>query len=141
MLIGRISDRCARVPRIASSDAFCSSIVLMLICIMLMLIVSQFSMILSSPILRSISAGSSAANIAAGCGNGMPPGAAVPAGATGAANPGIAMPSGFHMRCMKSSASCGENGNPPAARVGWIRMVGIAGHGPFSFYASVAAPE
>ena len=71
-------------------------------------------MMRSSAILRSISAGSSAANIAAGIGNGMPgcaPGAPAARAPAGAANPGIAMPSGFHIRCMNSSASCGENGN------------------------------
>src|SRR5450631_958804 len=77
---------------------------------------SQFSMIVSSPIFLSISAGSSVANIAAGLGNGMPAGAA-PA-VDGGVNPGIGMPNGFHIRCMNSSACCGVNGSDDASDMG-----------------------
>src|SRR5450631_878047 len=72
---------------------------------------SQFSMIVSSPIFLSISAGSSVANIAAGFGNGMLAGAAPAFGA----NPGIGMPNGFHILCMNSSACCGVKGNDDAS--------------------------
>ncbi|MBK7081768.1 MAG: hypothetical protein IPH55_13820 [Betaproteobacteria bacterium] len=74
----------------------------------------------SSSIFRCTSFGSIAANIAAGCGNGSPPGIpASPAAAPGApgatapgANPGTGTPNGFHIFCMKSRASCGVNGMP-----------------------------
>ena len=87
----------------------------MLICIIERLIASQFSTTRSSPILRSTSAGSSAANIIAGFGNGMPgipalaPGtpAGAPAGIPGIPNPGIGTPNGFHIFCMNSSACWG----------------------------------
>ena len=93
----------------------------MLICIIERLIASQFSTTRSSPILRSTSAGSSAANIIAGFGNGRPagaPGAAAgPAAAgppvpgrpamPGSPKPGIGTPNGFHILCMNSSACCG----------------------------------
>src|SRR6266496_2544165 len=100
-------------PRNASSETFCSSIVLMLICIRLRLICNQPSITLRSPILRSTSAGSSVANIAAGLGNGRPLACAVAgvAGAPGTPKPGMGIPNGFHIFCMKSIASCGENGN------------------------------
>src|SRR5579864_97814 len=98
------------------------------------LILSQFSMTLSSPIRRSTSAGSSAANIAAGLGNGSIPGimpgsafdatdwggALASAGdsAAGAtaplAEPGIVIANGFHIRCMKAIASCAEKAGGPA---------------------------
>src|SRR5438067_3911490 len=83
----------------------------MLICVMLRLICSQPSITLSSLILRSTSAGSSAANIAAGFGNGIPPGTL--AVGSGAPKPGIGMPNGFHIFCMNAIASCGENGGVP----------------------------
>ncbi|MBK6395650.1 MAG: hypothetical protein IPF73_13955 [Betaproteobacteria bacterium] len=87
----------------------------MLICIIDRLIASQFSITRSSPILRSTSAGSSAANIIAGFGNGMPgmpaPPCGAPAGAAcgipGIPKPGIGTPKGFHIFCMNSSACCG----------------------------------
>ncbi len=100
-------------------------------------------MMRSSPILRSISAGSSAANIAAGLGNGSMPGIippisawngdAVPDSAGGdsvcagaadcgaegatapAVDPGIGIANGFHIRCMNAIASCAENGGAPPA--------------------------
>src|SRR5436190_8470154 len=115
----------------------------MLICVMLRLIDSQFSMIRSSSILRSISTGSSAANIAAGFGNGIMPGIMLPiiacsagakdcaavlpvggaASAEGAsvgvtaplAEPGIASANGFHIFCMNAIASSAENGMVPLA--------------------------
>src|SRR6185369_16217281 len=98
----------ACAARSASSEAFCNSIVLMLICMRWSDIVSQPSITFNSPILRSISAGSSVAYIAAGFGNGMPPGCA-PDGTPGNPKPGIGTPNGFHIFCMNSSASCGAN--------------------------------
>ena len=103
--------RCADAR--ASSEAFCSSSVLMLICIIERLIASQFSMTLSSAILRSISAGSSAANIAAGLGKPMPGGAGVSRRGAGQAEAGHrARPADSTSGCRKASASCGVNGNP-----------------------------
>src|SRR5439155_2247184 len=93
----------AAPARSASSDAFCSSSVLMLICMKLRLIVNQFSMTRSSPIFLSISVGSRVANIVSGLGNG---GAA---GAIPGADGGINRPKGFHIFCMNSSACCGVN--------------------------------
>src|SRR4029079_13021874 len=90
-------------------------------------------------IFRSISTGSSAANIAAGFGNGIMPGITPPiiawsAGAScdddsegraavvgdgafaGAGAPvGIASANGFHIFCMKAIASSAENGIVPLA--------------------------
>src|SRR6266540_1031150 len=107
--LGAGSDAAAAPACSASSDAFCSSIVLMLICMKLRLIVSQFSMTRSSPIFLSISAGSSVANIASGFGNGAAAGATP--GAGGGITPGIDRPKGFHIFCMNSSACCGVNGD------------------------------
>src|SRR5207253_1783297 len=87
----------------ASSDAFCSSRVLMLICMKFWLIASQFSITRNSPIFLSISLGSSAANIAIGLGNGA--GAPV-----GGVKPGTGTPNGFHIFCRNSRACCGDKG-------------------------------
>jgi hypothetical protein len=99
----------------------------MLICIRLRLIASHPSMIRSSAILCSICTGSSAANIAAGLGNASIPGmASAPAGSFAGsggapdrasvgitaplAEPGIGIANGFHIFCMKASASCADSG-------------------------------
>src|SRR5438552_3581072 len=78
----------------------------MLIWVMLRLIASQLSITWSSLILRSTSTGSSAANIAAGLGKGIPPAF----GSGGVPKPGIGIPKGFHIFCMNAIASCGEKG-------------------------------
>src|SRR5262245_23011828 len=95
----------------------------MLIWMKFWLMPSQFSMILSSPIFLSISAGSSVANIAAGFGKGM---LAEDAPDVGGVNPGTGMPNGFHIRCMNSIASWGLNGSDGASDIAlssWIHRL------------------
>ena len=117
----------------------------MLICITLRLIASQSSMTRNSPILRSISTGSSAANIAAGFGNGSMPGIMPPIIAvqsqrrtrrrccTGGAaarrerrqrrsasrrrrsSPASASANGFHIFCMNAIASWRKTACVPPA--------------------------
>ena len=88
----------------------------MLICMKLRLIASQLSMTRNSPILRSISAGSSVANIAMGFGNGTAGGTP---GTTGGMTPAIGTPKGFHIFCMNSSACCGVNGIDAGFDMAW----------------------
>ena len=118
--------RAAPPPRIASSDAFCSSIVLMLICIMLTAHRSQFSMMRSSR------------DLAVDLRRDRAPRTSSPASETACAAPSPAARArapaareAGHRRCradstcfcMNSSASCGENGKLVGAPCG-----SLAGH-------------
>ena len=129
-------------PRIASSDAFWSSIVLMLICIRLRLICSQPSMIAAAR--RSCAAPRSgrsrrtsppdAETAALRASPRRPqPAPGMPVAAPGA-KPGTGTPNGFHIFCMNSSASCGVNGNA-RRRIGIGRS--LAHRGSWALEAAV----